>query len=61
MRLALTSVLSLLAALICGLLPISAAEQGCPGLVARRDLPIAPVALGTDEVRLTYIGDDPRA
>ena len=33
-----------------------AAEESCPGLVARRSLPIVPVALGADEVRLAYVG-----
>ena len=33
-----------------------AAEESCPGLVARRDLPIIPAALAADEVQLTYVG-----
>jgi L-ascorbate metabolism protein UlaG (beta-lactamase superfamily) len=32
------------------------AEEGCPGLVARRALPIVPAALAPDEVRLTFVG-----
>ncbi len=33
-----------------------AAEESCPGLVARRTLPIVPAALAPDEVQLSYIG-----
>ena len=36
--------------------PASAQEEGCPGLVARRSLPIIPAALSADEVQLTYVG-----
>ena len=32
------------------------AEESCPGLVARRSLPIIPAALGKDEVQLTFVG-----
>ncbi len=33
-----------------------AAEEGCPGLVARRSLPIIPAALAPNEVGLTFVG-----
>lgn len=33
-----------------------AEEQSCPGLVARRSLPIVPAALAQDEVQLTFVG-----
>ena len=36
--------------------PASALEEGCPGLVAHRALPIVPAALGAEEVSLTYVG-----
>lgn len=36
--------------------PVQAQEEGCPGLVARRSLPIVPAAIGRDEVELTYVG-----
>ena len=36
--------------------PAGAAEEGCPGLVARRTLPIVPAALASEEVGLTYVG-----
>ena len=36
--------------------PAIASEQGCPGLVARRSLPIIPAAINKGEVGLTYIG-----
>lgn len=39
-----------------GLPPALAAEEGCPGLVASRNLPIVPAALARNEVGLTYIG-----
>lgn len=41
------------------LLPLgvrAAEDEGCPGLVARRALPIIPAALSTGEVGLTFIG-----
>ena len=36
--------------------PALAAEEGCPGLVASRSLPIVPAALAQREVGLTYVG-----
>ena len=37
--------------------PASAnAAEACPGLVARRNLPIVPAALGRDEVGITFVG-----
>jgi L-ascorbate metabolism protein UlaG (beta-lactamase superfamily) len=50
--------LAALAALMALLVPMMAraAEEGCPGLVARRTLPILSAALATGEVGLTYIG-----
>jgi L-ascorbate metabolism protein UlaG (beta-lactamase superfamily) len=33
-----------------------ASEEGCPGLIARRSLPIIPAALAQNEVGLTYVG-----
>jgi hypothetical protein len=36
--------------------PARAAEEGCPGLVARRALPIVPAALSAGEVSLTFVG-----
>ena len=36
--------------------PARAAEEGCPGLVARHGLPIIPAALTAGEVGLTFIG-----
>lgn len=36
--------------------PGHAQEEGCPGLVARRALPIVPASLAADEVQLTYVG-----
>lgn len=36
--------------------PAAAVEEGCPGLVAQRTLPIVPAALGRNEVGLTYVG-----
>jgi L-ascorbate metabolism protein UlaG (beta-lactamase superfamily) len=41
------------------LLPLAvraAEDQGCPGLVARRALPIIPASLATGEVGLSFIG-----
>ncbi|WP_375457642.1 MBL fold metallo-hydrolase [uncultured Enterovirga sp.] len=36
--------------------PAFAAEESCPGLVARRSLPIIPASLAADQIELTYIG-----
>src|SRR3954466_2174657 len=36
--------------------PISALEEGCPGIVAQRRLLITPAALERGEVRLTFVG-----
>jgi L-ascorbate metabolism protein UlaG (beta-lactamase superfamily) len=36
--------------------PVSALEEGCPGIVAQRGLPIVPAALERGEVRLTFVG-----
>ncbi|HEY0354378.1 MAG TPA: MBL fold metallo-hydrolase [Enterovirga sp.] len=36
--------------------PVSALEEGCPGIVAQRRLPIVPAALEKGEVRLTFVG-----
>ena len=36
--------------------PAFAAEESCPGLIARRSLPIIPAALASDEVQLTFVG-----
>jgi L-ascorbate metabolism protein UlaG (beta-lactamase superfamily) len=36
--------------------PALASEEGCPGLVARRALPIIPAALARNEVGLTFVG-----
>ena len=47
--------LALVAGLVAGT-PAFAAEEGCPGLVARRSLPIVPAALARNEVGLTYVG-----
>ncbi len=35
---------------------VRASEEGCPGLIARRSLPIIPAALASNEVGLTYVG-----
>ena len=54
--------LALAALIIHAAAPALAAEESCPGLVARRALPIvpaalaAPAALAPDEVQLTYVG-----
>ena len=37
-------------------MPSFASEEGCPGLVARRALPIVPAALSANEVGLTFVG-----
>ena len=34
----------------------AAEAEACPGLVARRNLPIIPAALGRDEVGITFVG-----
>jgi L-ascorbate metabolism protein UlaG (beta-lactamase superfamily) len=53
---------SWIAAALAGLLALTplcaqaAQEEGCPGLVARRALPIIPAALATGEVGLTFVG-----
>src|SRR3712207_2123374 len=44
------------AALMPFMLPAQALEEGCPGIVARRALPIVPAALQKGEVRLTFVG-----
>jgi L-ascorbate metabolism protein UlaG (beta-lactamase superfamily) len=44
------------AALAAFVSPVSALEEGCPGIVARRALPIVPAALEKGEVRLTFVG-----
>lgn len=41
---------------VAALAPARAAEESCPGLIARRGLPILPAALAADEVGITYIG-----
>ena len=48
--------LVLLAALFLFPDPSVASEEGCPGLVASRTLPIMPAALSANEVGLTYVG-----
>jgi L-ascorbate metabolism protein UlaG (beta-lactamase superfamily) len=46
-----------LAAVLALAFPASAkAAEACPGLVARRNLPIIPAALGRDEVGITFVG-----
>ena len=35
---------------------VAADDQGCPGLVARRALPIVPASLETGEAGLTFVG-----
>lgn len=35
---------------------LAAGEEGCPGLVARRTLPVELASLGPDQVGLTYVG-----
>ena len=47
---------ALVALLILAMPPAWAAEESCPGLVARRGLPIIPAALASNEVQLTYVG-----
>lgn len=47
---------ALAASLTLAAAPARAAEEGCPGLVARKSLPIVPAALAADEVQLTYVG-----
>lgn len=54
MRSVLLGVAFLLASIASG--PVLAAEEGCPGVVAQRRLPIIPAALATNEVGLTYVG-----
>jgi L-ascorbate metabolism protein UlaG (beta-lactamase superfamily) len=44
------------AALLAFAPPALGVEEGCPGIVARRALPIVPAALAKDEVRLTFVG-----
>ena len=44
------------AALTAFMLPAQALEEGCPGIVARRALPIIPAALEKAEIRLTFVG-----
>ena len=48
-----------LALALCALtapLPAISAQEGCPGLVARRALQIVPAALAANEVQLTFVG-----
>jgi L-ascorbate metabolism protein UlaG (beta-lactamase superfamily) len=53
---ALHLVLVLCAALVLGPGRSAASEEGCPGLVAGRSLPIIPAALAQNEVGLTFVG-----
>lgn len=48
------AILSLMA--LAWLVPAMAAEESCPGLVARGPARIVPAALAPDEVRLTFVG-----
>lgn len=57
MALTFARLLATLAALVClAATPAVAAEESCPGLVARRALPIVPASLAADEIQLTYVG-----
>ena len=50
-----TALSVLVVASLAAMAPVRA-DEGCPGLVARRSLPIVPAAATDDAVRLTFVG-----